>query len=179
MKLKYHQKTFALLGLEPKKSAVAVKQLAARERRLKTRIPAAIKEWYSLAGAVKLLYEHSNQDEPTPLKGLGSPYEVSHGVLKIQTENQGVAEWYVRLDGSDDPTVLVESEFHHEPDETWDDADDEDYLSRAIFKEQSPSFSEYVYQRVLQFGGKRGVREIAQSLKRAGAYVAFNAQGSY
>lgn len=178
MKLKYHQKTFALLGREPKKSAVAVKQIAVIERRLKIRLPAAVKEWYSLAGAVKLLYEHSNQDEPTPLEELGSPYEVSHGVLKIQTENQGVAEWYVRLDGSEDPPVLVESEFHHEPDETWDDADDGDYLSRAIFKVQSPSFSEYVYQCVLQFEGNRGVREIAQGLQRLGAHVAFDARGS-
>ena len=79
-----------------------------RERVLGIRFPAAAREWYSLEGAVEILATYSNEDRPLPIPNLGvSPWDtlLSNGLLVFMDENQGVHQWGVQLDGSDDPPV--------------------------------------------------------------------------
>jgi hypothetical protein len=51
LKLKYHQATFDMLGEQPIVSDAAVAMILKWENRTKRKLPAAIKEWYSLEGA--------------------------------------------------------------------------------------------------------------------------------
>src|SRR5262245_43186274 len=110
MALKYHQAVFDLVGKKPKPSKRALAALEKRERALGITFPPSLREFYCLEGACETLAENSNEDPAVPIEELGEPDDIEHGVLKIQDENQGVAAWYVRLDGSDDPPVEVESE---------------------------------------------------------------------
>lgn len=85
----------------------AVAALDQREQVLGITLPNSLREFDSVEGARALLTEHSNDDEAVPIERLGDPEALAHGFLKIQDENQGVAAWYVRPDGSDDPPVEV------------------------------------------------------------------------
>ena len=110
MPLNHHQATFDLIGKTPQVSRAAIKALEKRERLLGITLPASMTEFYSLKGACEILTQYSNQDPAVPIEELGDPEALAHGLLKIQDENQGVAAWYVRLDGSDDPPVEVDQE---------------------------------------------------------------------
>jgi hypothetical protein len=55
MTLDHHHTTFRLLRREPVLSRPAVRRLAALERALRVELPVALREWYSLEGAVQLL----------------------------------------------------------------------------------------------------------------------------
>ena len=175
MPLTYHHATFDLMGKKPQVSQRAVEALAKRERALGITFPASLKEFYSLRGASKILEDHSNEDRAVLVDELGDPAEVERGVLKIQDENQGVGAWYVRLDGSDDPPVVVELEFDRRP--PPEDAEEWSWLDLAVFHPLTDHFSEFVYQRVLTYGGGPSDRRAARRLKPYGAYVHFDTDG--
>jgi hypothetical protein len=127
MQLRYHRKTFDLLGQEPAVSERAVELLAAAEQRCGKALPAAVREWYSIRGSKGILATYSNQDLPVGVEELGaptaaaqgpSPELLSEGYLVIMCENQGVCWWAVRLDGSEDPPVVVA--VHPSPAPTWE-----------------------------------------------------------
>jgi hypothetical protein len=54
VKLVYHQATFDLLGEEPVVSSTALKDIEAWEQRYRTKLPAAVREWYSLEAGTQL-----------------------------------------------------------------------------------------------------------------------------
>jgi hypothetical protein len=118
-RLKYHRETFHLLGRQPVRSPEAAAVLKQRERARKFKLPASVREWYSLAGAVETLEANSNSDHPVALERLGEPRGlwgpnsgevfdgVADGVLHLMVANQGCCHWAVRLAPGDDPAVLV------------------------------------------------------------------------
>ncbi len=117
MHLKYHQKAYQLLNRPPVLSSRALELLARAEQRCGGALPASVREWYSLEGAVETLATHSNNDWPIPLDQLGQVRTwpgviwddfIADGFLPIMFENQSVCHWAVKLDGSDDPPVVVE-----------------------------------------------------------------------
>jgi hypothetical protein len=171
--LKHHQKTFDLLGRAPEISPSAAATLAQREQELGLAFPPSLKEWYSLEGAERILYQHSNQDPPIPLAELGHPEHLAQGVLCIQNENQGVAAWFVRLDGSDDPPVDVASEML---DVLGADPGGE-RIDNWLTAREAATFSEYVHRRVLAFGGAANVRAIGEALRQRDARVIFDGDG--
>jgi hypothetical protein len=177
MELKYHQATFDLLGTKPRVSKRALRLIERREAALGITLPASLREWYSLQGAEAILLEHSNDDRPVPLAELGTAHEVRHGVLKFQDENQGVAAWYVRLDGSDDPPVDVESELYRGDSPETEDEDDPDPLAWAGWRPSASHFSAYIYSHVLAYRGRREDQAIAKLLRQDGADVTFDEQG--
>ncbi len=120
MALKYHQQTFDLLGLEPRSSQVAIALLFQTEQDCGFAFPPSVKEWYSLENAVDMLLANSNDDHFISVADLGRKNRVdsdwwSEGLLWFAAENQGVCYWAVKLDGADDPGVLVKLD--REP--TW------------------------------------------------------------
>lgn len=118
--LQYHNYTFDLLGTTPVVSKPAAVALWQREEALDVTFPPAVREWYSLAGAVEFLAKYSNHDHPVPLEKLGKtniyndepdPYNpLERGLLHIMTENQGMCYWALYLDGSEDPPVYVHAD---------------------------------------------------------------------
>jgi hypothetical protein len=124
--LRFHAKTFSLLGIEPSVSPSAVELLDQVEKRIGRPLPASVREWYELRGACRLLLENSNDDPPVDISHFGEPARDSRGggphdliardLLLFRRENQGVCAWAICLNGSDDPPVVVDvdSQFH-----TW------------------------------------------------------------
>jgi hypothetical protein len=111
----YHAQTFKLLNIEPFYSLENEHLLHSIERELTITLPAAFHEWYTVAHTTQLLADYSNNDHPIPISKLGRPlarwlpYDpVKNGVLPFMVENQGVCTWAIRLNGQDDPAVLVE-----------------------------------------------------------------------
>ena len=91
------------------------------------RLPASVKEWYSLVDSVDILAKKTS-DHPVPLEELGKVFEswygggrrdfVAEGYLVIMSENQGVCNWAVPLNsGEEDPPVMVEVD--SSPDCLW------------------------------------------------------------
>ncbi len=165
----YHQASLNLLGVAPRTSSASGELLGRREQALGVRLPASVREWYTLRGAERVLAEHGG-DRPVPLKALGDPREVGLGWLRVLDECQGVAAWFVRLDGSDDPPVYVHSEMFGTPE---DDArardDDEDALDPLVdfptwWRPAAPSFSAFVYDRILKYGGDAATRAAVAAL---------------
>lgn len=111
----YHIQAFELLNLEPKDSVEGRKLLHSIEEELNITLPAAFREWYTLANATQTLADYSNNDHPIPISKLGRPFErwlpydpVKNGILPFMVENQSVCTWAIRLNADDDPAVLVE-----------------------------------------------------------------------
>lgn len=150
--------------------------LKTRERALKFKLPASLKEFYSLQGACAILAKHSNEDPAQPIEELGDADELAHGLLRIQTENQGVAAWFVRLDGTDDPPVEVESEADRR--EPPAGADDWSYWDAAVFHRVCDHFSDFVSKRVQSYGGGAQDRKSAAQLEKLGADVYFDERGN-
>ncbi|MCP5045462.1 MAG: hypothetical protein GY944_30910 [bacterium] len=138
MSLTYHAATETLLDttLVPSRSRSALIERV--ERSYGFTFPASLREWYSIPVALAILEEHSNADPPIGVEEMlgprtdtigGGPHDLlSRGLIPIRYENQGVAVWAVRLDGTDDPPVVVDVD--------------------TQFREWKPcasSFSEYVY----------------------------------
>lgn len=105
--LRYHAHVFRLMGRTPRVSEAAVRLIERREEETGLRFPPSVREWYSLEGAVELLADNCEASDPVPLDQLGSPEEARLGWFRIMDDRDGVASWYVRLDGSDDPPVDV------------------------------------------------------------------------
>jgi hypothetical protein len=177
MALKYHQAVFDLMGKKPRPSKTAVATLEKRERALGITLPASLKEFYSLSGAYEILAKYSNDDQTVPLEELGDAEHVAHGVIKIADENQGVAAWYVRLDGSEDPPVEVECEADRLERPKGVQEDDWTFWDEAQFHREADRFSTFVYQRVLAYGGGSLERKVAAKLKPYGGEIYFDQQG--
>ena len=138
----YHEKTLQMLSPRPVYSLTNAAILEERKRICRVGFPEALRQWYSLENATALLRQHSNDDHPVPLQELGEPvvdwYGVKHrdflsnSLLWIMGENQGVCNWAVDLNGSDDPPVLVEV----------DSAPKDNWVLHA------GTFSEFIYCRV-------------------------------
>lgn len=115
--MKYHKRTFALLGLNAVLNPKAEASISKAERRLGYRLPASLREWYSLEGAERILNRFARCDAPIPLRKFGvqcAEEDESEellawdkGYLIIRFEEQGVCKWGVELNGSNDPPVAV------------------------------------------------------------------------
>ena len=113
--LQYHVKTFELVGEVPRVSQASLEELSRLEQLLGKRLPPSLVEWYSLGGACDLLRRYSNGDPPVPIAELGRDRSggiteelARDNLLVFRHENQGVCTWAVKLDGSDDPPVIVD-----------------------------------------------------------------------
>jgi hypothetical protein len=133
--LRYHAQALRLIGAVPKVAPQAAGLIVAIEGRLGRPLPASLCEWYSLEGACELLMQYSNGDPPVAITDLGRDTLIAGDSLIFRHENQGVCAWAVRLNGSDDPPVVV------------------DYCTG--FTECRPcanTFSDYVYSCVWDWG---------------------------
>jgi hypothetical protein len=160
--LKYHAAAFRVLGRTPRVSEEALRLIERREAETGLRFPASVREWYSLEGAVELLADNCEESDPVPLGQLGSPEEARLGWLHVMSDRDGVASWYVRLDGSDDPPVDV----------CDDDARPPFDLTETPW---SSTFSVYVYDLVSSaaVGGRRlGLQLDAKDRRPDGADLA-------
>lgn len=123
--LQFHERAVSLLPKRPKLDPARADALARREQGLGIKVPASVREWYSLEDSVNLWGRYTNDDDPVPIDELGEPVDwvkpprdlVREGLLLIARENQGVASWAVRLDGTEDPAVVVEVDSW--PDPNW------------------------------------------------------------
>jgi hypothetical protein len=116
--LRFHSKTFELLGREPEHSNDSAKLLDQVEKRIGNSLPPSVREWYEIEGACQILKQYSNCDRPLEIAELGEPCgDTSDGgphdlltrnLLLFKWENQGVCAWAINLDGSDDPPVVVD-----------------------------------------------------------------------
>ncbi len=115
----YHQRTYELLGLEPKHTSAEDDVLAmlGTSGPGNIRIPRAVREWYSAVDGAGLLQTYSNEDSAVPARDFapsecawrggdrGKPVPVT--VVEFLVENQAVCIWGILLDGSEDPPVVV------------------------------------------------------------------------
>lgn len=118
LRLAYHQPTLDLLDRARSFSPEVREALDRREAAAGAPLPASVREWYSLEGAVDVLRSHSNSDDPVPIDQLGTreydlhetgPHDyLADGLMIVIFEDQAVCTWAVRLDGTDDPPVVIE-----------------------------------------------------------------------
>ena len=152
--LRFHAATFELVGKKPRWSRRALERLRRREQRARVGFPAAVREWY-LVGGPELGFEigcGKTADEMVLLRELGQPLAnwyamgdadfVRAGLLIVMHENQGVCTWAVKLDGSDDPPVVVEV----------DSSDKAASLSEIRWQPCAESFSAFMYCRAWDHG---------------------------
>jgi hypothetical protein len=104
----FHHATFELLGIQPRTSPAELRVLERTEQRLGMRLPPSVREWYSYDGALPVLAVHSNADRPVPVQEFSLTESTVGRLISIRWENQGVCNWAILLDGSDDPPVLVD-----------------------------------------------------------------------
>ena len=158
----FHQATFDKIGKRPLSSRPVIKVLEERERALGITFPSSLRECFSLKGASRILEEYGYSDVPVPIDELGDPEELEHGVIRFLDDGHGMGGWYVLLDGSDDPPVVLEVEGdRHLPPEGVDDWTFSDVVK---FHPEAEHFSEFVSQRVFTYG-YRGDRKAARKLK--------------
>jgi hypothetical protein len=114
----FHSRTLKLLNVAPVISESAVADLDSVEARIRRKLPASVREWYSLDGACKLLRQYSNDDWPLEVREFGLPRKDTHGggphdllargMVVFRYENQGVCVWAFGLDDTDDPPAYVD-----------------------------------------------------------------------
>ncbi|MGW0697967.1 SMI1/KNR4 family protein [Streptomyces sp. NPDC002867] len=158
----YLATALALAGTRAERSDTAVAQLNALEAEHGRSLPATVRKWYSHSAATTILEPESNGDFVYPVERLGEPETyywpshdewpegveeqeerefdpMTHNLLPFLNENQGVYCLAVRLDGSDDPPVLL----------SWDGVQPNTWLPHA------DNFSQWVYTRVWDFAPLR------------------------
>jgi hypothetical protein len=153
-KLRFHAATFERIGKQPSRSRRALDLLKRRERQCGVGFPAAVREWY-LAGGTRLgshIGCGKTADEMVALGELGRPLAnwsamgtadlVAAGLLVVMHENQGVCTWAVKLDGSEDPPVVVEV----------DSSARASRLSAIRWQRCAASFSTFMYCRAWDHG---------------------------
>ena len=136
--IRFHDETLKLLNIAPAVSPNAVSELDAVEARIGRKLPASVREWYSLDGAREILRQYSNNDWPLEIAefGLvrhdtngGGPHDLlARDLIVFRYENQAVCVWAFKLDGSDDPPVSVDVDSQFK---TWTQC--------------APTFSEHLY----------------------------------
>lgn len=115
--LHYHADALRILSVEPRFDADAGACIAVAERQSGRRLPAALREWYTLAGAEEFLTGHDNACGVALLNDLlrelsrGQPTAEFYGPRRVNTGYRA----QVRLDGPDDPSVLVDGEPGEQP----------------------------------------------------------------
>jgi hypothetical protein len=138
LKLTYHQAAFDLINRIPFLDPNAV-ELIRQHEQAGLLLPAALREWYSLAGAVELL--GSMGDHPTSLQNIlaflptlpaVSEGKSAHSEITILVEHAGNFACSVHLNGDDDPPVVMEIE----------EAEDKDKPDTVLW----PHFSEFIFQ---------------------------------
>jgi hypothetical protein len=134
-RVSYHQSVFDLLDLRPAASEPARQRVEACEGRYGRRLPEAVRQWYLIDDVVALTpaegeeghlwYDYSNMDHPEPLetvlRGFAGVWSPNHDPeepqrVRVLVENQGVCSWFLELDGSDDPPVVVDEWYQWEKD---------------------------------------------------------------
>lgn len=136
--VRFHARTLKLLNVAPAISPSAESNLEAVEARIGRKLPASVREWYSLDGACKLLRQYSNDDWPLEVGEFGLPRKDTHGggphnllardLVIFRYENQGVCVWAFGFDGNDNPPVYVDFDSQFK---TW---------TKCV-----PTFSEHLY----------------------------------
>jgi hypothetical protein len=130
----FHGNTFQLLGVNLSPSAQAQQEIETTERRLGFHLPPSVREWYSYGEALRILEENSNGDPLIPLWQFATIPWQSHRLLAFRNENQGVCQWALLLDGSDDPPVYLDFD-----------------TDGKVWQPAAPSFSAYVYSCVWDY----------------------------
>jgi hypothetical protein len=136
--VRFHGQTLNLLNVAPGISDSAVSDLDAVEARIGRKLPASVRDWYSLHGACELLRQYSNDDWPLEVREFGLPRKDTHGggphdllardLVVFRYENQGVCAWAFGLDDTDDPPAYVDFDSQFK---TWTKC--------------APTFSEHLY----------------------------------
>lgn len=160
--LQFHARTFDMVGVTPTLAQAAVKLLEERERECGLIFPTSVREWYGFDGpglGLKIGCG-STADTMVPVRGLGRPFSdwylkrparakshrlddfVRAGLLVVMHENQGVCTWAVKLDGSDDPSVVVEV----------DSIDSAASPSEVKWEPCADTFSTFIYCRAWDHG---------------------------
>lgn len=147
--LKYHQPVFDLIGQKPSFSVTNLQLLRKLEQETGVKLPASVREWYSLENGVELLANYSNTDHATMVEDLGRRekywrdreyhyynFLLEQNLLIVLIETQSVWTWAVKIDGSDDPPVFT-CAGSPEPESEW-----------VLCAE---SFSTFVYTRIWDF----------------------------
>lgn len=116
--MNFHVNTLSLLGVSPAISQSAVAELDEAEGRIGRKLPASVREWYSLEGSCSLLRRYSNDDRPLEVREFGLPRNDTFGrgphdllardLVAFRYENQAVCVWAFALDGSPDPPAYVD-----------------------------------------------------------------------
>ncbi|MEV6205804.1 hypothetical protein [Kitasatospora sp. NPDC051914] len=130
--LRFHGRAAALAGMDPEVSAEAAAALDRFEAVHGRAVPASVREWFALAQGADVLRKFGNGDAVYGADRLGReefyywpedngdwPDDVEEqeerpidpvgalGLLPFLVENQGVWVMAVRLDGSEDPPVVI------------------------------------------------------------------------
>jgi hypothetical protein len=125
--LRYHQRTFNLAGIIPELDPAAEAQLTTLETQLGEKLPASVREWYSLKNGADLIVGNQDHVQTIAELRLANLHEqrdnwgdtwlyMPDDMLLIIVENQGVCLWTVQLNGSDDPPVYSRV---NEDNQTW------------------------------------------------------------
>ncbi len=175
MEMDYLAAALALVGAPAERAGPAEAVLAAFEGSHGQPLPRAVREWYSLACARTVL-EPDGADLVLGAAQLGGPASywwpadgddwppdvqeqeerefdpVAVGLLPFLDENQGGYSLAVRLDGSDDPPVMI----------SWDGVRPDGWSLHAA------SFSEWVFTRVWDLPLLRGAGWLSGTVTQAG-----------
>jgi hypothetical protein len=152
----HHERTMELVGRRWLERPGAESQLRALDAALGRSVPSALRELLLTDAWPTLLEDVSNGDQPLAIEKMLQPrwagYDaVSQGVLPFMVENQGVCTWAIRLDGCEDPEVVIEIDSGTPP--TWEIAassfsewlhhqvHDRKVIDSAMFSAQAPPLS--------------------------------------
>ena len=134
----FHARTLELLEAAPVISESAVADLESVETRIGRKLPASVREWYSLDGACELLRRYSNDDRPLEVLEFGVPRTdtlgggphdlLARGLVVFRYENQSVCVWAFGMHDGDDPPAFVDVDTQFK---TWTQC--------------APTFSEHLY----------------------------------
>jgi hypothetical protein len=110
--LRYHADTLRRVGVEPRFDPDAAARIGRAEATCGRRLPAAVREWYTQTGAEELLTLDDNACGVVALADFlgdfvrGLPELEFYGPRRVNTGYQA----FVRLDGSDNPPVMVDGD---------------------------------------------------------------------
>ena len=122
MLLHYHQKSIELLGATARISRSQVALVSSFEEKYNIKVPASLREWYSLENSVNLLEKILGPHMGIDLKN-APKIQAECGYLingsdpfLVMIENQAVLFMAVKFNEGEDPPVYMR---YNEPGETW------------------------------------------------------------